>query len=328
MKRLHLIIFVAGSLLLASCKTMDFPSERGEEPTGTADTADVSIYHFEETPELDRSDTQELMGNYLGPGYEQESLFVSEENIAYFVSNENVNTTLEHNLKTGNFSFYKMDGYMGNFEPDLPSPDESQQVAQEYLDRQGLYPENSSQLKLIHQGGLRSARVVNNQRQDIIDKAITLTYGRVIDDRSVLGSGSKIVVQVGHEGEIIGLIRQWQPIRRKEFLTQSELVSEPEARGEAEKVIKEQYGDVEYRIENMFEAYHDNNGQLLQPVYGFETVIEPGQDLEPIRYLCVIPMLKNPPEDLNIRQLDPQARELIRKMQEGQDTDESDGEID
>ena len=70
-------------------------------------------------------------------------------------------------------------------------------------------PKSQKELHLLHSGGLRAD---SPNGQGVIDKMLTLTYGRYLDGVPVIGSGSKIVVHVGDQGEVTGLIHKWREI--------------------------------------------------------------------------------------------------------------------
>lgn len=294
----------------------------------------IYIYTFDKTPELKTEDTKKLIDQFLGDK-DPKDVVKSEENIVYYYGKDDVSARVEQDLKTGNFAFSKgMKSYMGNVEPILPSASESVKIAENYMRTNGFLPKNQGELTLIHQGGLRSTGVVNgNKAGKIIDKLITLTYGRVLDSLTVIGPGSKIIVNIGNKSEIVGMTRRWREFspQAKKLVTPQEMISMEEATALAKKQIATEFGEkTAFTINSSGKAYFDNNGTILQPVYVFSTtitVLGNGQgstkNNQPITYLCVIEALKNSPEPLRLTQIDPRAKETIKATIKGAPIDTS-----
>jgi len=310
----------------ASCK-----NRRGEQ-SGQP----VYIYSLETPSGLSKESTRALITKFTGdkdPG----ELVQSDDSILYYVSKNDLNTTFEQDLKTGNFTFNKsMNRYMGDYAPKLPDMNQAVEISEKFLRENQLYPQNGAELKLVHKGGLRSQGVVDGKKGGpIVDKLITLTYGRVLDSLPVIGAGSKIVVNLGDSGEVAGMVRRWREVKpgqRKEVAPE-EMFTEEEATELARRQIATEYGaNTPYKINTVSKAYYDNNGRILQPVYSFETTItlEGDKNTRPFSYLCVIPMLKNSPEPLQLITVDARAKELIksRKAGEKDSTDRKDPKTD
>jgi hypothetical protein len=237
-----------------------------------------------------------------------------------------VSETFEHDLNNGNFTFNKsMKKYGGDYAPRLPGKDEARKLAEEFLRGNSLMPKNRDELTLVHFGGLRSSSVIGGKKAGpVIDKLVTLSYGRTIDQVPVIGPGSKLVVSLGEKGEVMGMIRRWRelaPGSRKEVQAE-ETVSQQEAEELAKRQILSEYGEgTEYKVLGSGKAYYDNNGTILQPVYTFETAITlRDQKVKPFNYLCVIPALKKSPEPLNLTAVDPKAKEMIKNIKQGEVT--------
>jgi hypothetical protein len=305
-------IIAFGFASLSACKcNQSRPPLSGEQP--------VYIYEFEKTAPLTADNTKKLISNFLGDLKTTDLTVSKDENIAYFVSPEDVNTTLEEDLNNGNFAFTKLNNaYLGDLKPQLPAPAEAIKISDKFLRDKGMFPKNPGEFKLVHTGGLRA----QSMGGPIIDKMITLTYGRMIDSLQVIGAGSKIVVNVGDKGEVVGMIHRWRELNlagRKEVKAE-EVISQQEAEALAKRQIIQEFGQqATYDIKTITKSYYDNNGSILQPVYAFETVVNlhgRDKDLKPLPYLCVIPILKNSPEPLNLTRLDPQAKENLQTIEQ------------
>jgi hypothetical protein len=284
----------------------------------------VYVYTFQTPQGLSTDNARNLITTFLGEK-QPEGLVRSAENIVYFSSKDDLNATFEQDLNNGNFTFNKsMKSYLGDYAPRLPIAGGAIKIAEDFMKQNKLFPANSAQLKLVHQGGLRSQSVVDGQRGGpVIDKLITLTYGRVVDSMPVIGPGSKIVVHVGDQGQVMGMIHRWRELApQRNQVSPGALLTQQEAEGQARKQISSEYGpQSSYTVKVVSKAYYDNNGRILQPVYCFETVVTlGGQDkyVKPFEYLCVISMLKNSPEPLQFVTVDSKARDLIRTSTKGQ----------
>lgn len=313
MKRSSTLIFCASLIcLLASCKSC----QRMETQ------APLYIYTFEQTASFNMDSTKGLIERMTGEK-DLTNLIKSDENKVYFTSNTDLNTNLEHDLNTGNFTYNKGLGkYLNNYVPKLPSSKEAQKIVDDFLSAQKLAPRNQAEFKLLHEGGWRSTTTDGKNQGVVVDKILKLTYGRVLDSLPVIGSGSKIIVKVGENGEILGMIRRWRELNlsTKKQLERAEMNNQETAESLAKQQIVSEFGaQSTFTIKSVSKAYYDNNGNILQPVYAFETVITLNdKNIPPINYLCVIPLLKNSPEPLNLTKIDGRAKELIKNVQRGQ----------
>ena len=320
MKRTLLILIgVAVTLTLFSCR-------RTQPPTPPPPSKEnVFVYSFEEAPGKTVDDSKKLIEKFLGKR-DVGDLYKSDENTVYFVSQEDVSETFENDLNNGNFTFNRsMKAYLGTNAPQLPGKDEAIRLAEEFLNNNGLTPKDRNQLRLVHFGGLRSAMVIEGKTAGpVIDKLVTVTYGRKVDEVPVVGPGSKVVVHLGNKGEVMGAIYRWRELNTsgRKQIQPEEMISQQEAEELAKRQVLAEYGqETSYRILGSGKAYYDNNARMLQPVYTFEVEINMQQKdryVQPFNYLCVIPLLRNPPEPLNLIAIDPRAKELIKTMRSGE----------
>ena len=277
------------------------------------------IYSFEKTAVQNPEDSRKLITEYLGTQNPHQPVFSRDDNTVYYVDDSDLNTTFEQNLGNGNFSFSKVTtGYM-NTTPQLPEREAAEKIAQRYLTEKGLYPKNGNELKLVHSGGVRSQNVINGTKAGtIVDHLLTFTYGRMIDSLPVIGAGSKIIVQVGDKGEVYGVTRQWREVtyQNRKLVAPTEMISEAIAKERAAEQIRSEFGaNSRFEITSTKKSYYDGNGNILQPVYAFNTMIymdDPNATAQPVRYLCIISMLKNSPEPIGLTALDPRAKTMIR----------------
>ena len=300
-----------------SCKCNSTPQNNGEQ---------LYLYSFEKTPPVTTDKSKQMITDYLGIKDVHDLTIDKDENVAYFVSDEDVNTTFEQNLTNGNFEFSKLTKSYGELVPKLPSKDEAVKIADNFMRSKNLLPKEMSQFVLVHNGGVRSQSVLDGKKAGpVVDKLITLTYSRVVDSLAVIGSGSKIIINIGDTGQVVGMTRRWRELNmgEKKQVKSEEMITKAEAEEQAKKQVQTEFGQAPYEIRSSAKSYYDGNGNYMQPVWAFDVMVNLSQrdkNAQSVRYLCVIPMLKNSPEPLRLNVLDPRAKELIKTIQPGRDS--------
>lgn len=222
------------------------------------------------------------------------------------------------NSAKGRLSFSKSTkSYEDDFKPRLADVATAQKNAEKFLADNDLNPKNLSELKLIHAGGLRASSADDGQ---IIDKMQTFTYGRVIDGVPVSGNGSRIVVNVGDKGEVLGVSKSWKelsPTTTARKVNTSEIKSQADAQKEFGQLVNFNFGaGVSPQIKSIQKMYFDGGDSYIQPAYFFETIVTvTGADgkKEQQPFLGVVPMLKKAPEAINpdptqVKSISKQAR--------------------
>ena len=216
-------------------------------------------------------------------------------------------------LSNGSLSFSKgIKDYLGDARPELPPDQSVEGIAQDFLQKFNLMPQRKDEIKLLHVGGLRA----DTPKGEIIDKMKTITYGRVVDSIPVIGSGSKIIVHVGHKGEVTGLVLRWKELSgaNKKAIKVSELLDEKEAAETFKKSIEREFGkEAKVTIKNQRMVYYDGGGNYLQPAFAFESEISMESLKNTIPYLGIIQALKESPERITLLDVPNEAMKLIGK---------------
>ncbi len=178
-------------------------------------------------------------------------------------------------------------------------------------------PKSKKELHMLHSGGLR-ADLPNGK--GVIDKMRTVTYGRYLDEIPVIGSGSKIVVHVGAQGEVTGLLHKWREISqdKKRPVKPEEMISKEEAEKKFKKTITSQFGKNAIATINKIKLiYYDGDGGYIQPAYGIESTVKvelSKKNINMIPYLHIVTALKKPPENINLLEVSKDALRLINKL--------------
>lgn len=277
-------------------------------------TDNLVVYNFQRTEPATIDTTKSYMKQFL-PNESSDRLEISDTNIIRYVSARDVNTTLEHNVVTGDVSFNRnFNRYLGSFVPKLPETDAALKYARAFLEENKLMPQNPEELKVAHVGGLRTTSILSTGRPGpVVDKLVTLTFSRELNGVPVIGAGSKLVVNIGDSGEIIGVTKRWRELDKAYKLDAAEVFTEKEALELSKRQILSEFGE-KSRVEIVQTqiAYFDNNGDTLQPVFAFQTRIQGAdQKLPPVDYVSIVPAMRKPIEDLKLLEIDPNATKLI-----------------
>lgn len=209
---------------------------------------------------------------------------------------------------TGDFSFSKgFKDYANDRETSgLPSKEKAPDLAKKYLSDLGLMPEKQDELVVRHVGGLRQVDVKDGKPTAELDKLVTVHFGRQIDGIDVGGPGSKIVVDLGANGELVGVHRRWIEVTEEkkndaDLKGQSEVVSDLKSkiRGEAKNAKKADSSAPDF-------GYYDDGKGNIEPAYffdaelaydGFDAEGKPATQKE--KYHGVVPALKGSKADFD-----------------------------
>jgi len=225
----------------------------------------------------------------------------------------------EQDLNKGKLSFNKgMKTYLDKGGRSLPSQKQANSISLKFLNESGLAPANKEELKMMHSGGLRAAEAGSTK---VIDVMRTVTYGRMLNGVPVYGAGSKIVVQVGNQGEIVGATSRWKEVSQnsKRTAKKSEMKSAREAEVEMKRRLLTDFGKgTKAEIKNMSLAYYDGGKTYIQPAFFFqiEMNIPQVKDAPAVKfdYMGIVPALKNAPEAIEVMQTPPAAKSKIEKL--------------
>lgn len=99
--------------------------------------------------------------------------------------------------------------------PNLPKdPERARELARAHLSDLGLLPAQR-QLRFDRVGGLAMAVVHEDGSTAQFEKLVSVRFGRVHGDVDTEGPGSRIVVQLGKDGRLQGLVWQWEKFDRR-----------------------------------------------------------------------------------------------------------------
>lgn len=234
----------------------------------------------------------------------------------YATLKEDPSAYFRMDTSTGDFSFSKG---LADYEDlsdtkGLPGKDEAIDLALMHLERLGLMPKDGDQLVVQAVGGVgMSAQDEKGVVRDF-EKLTSVHFGRQIDGIEVGGPGSKIVVHLGHNGELVGLHKRWIELRAMEKVSRESFLKEGEVKERALKHLQTEWSKASKIATALPEpGYFDDGKGHIEPVYFVQAKIQHELDgvrdadnQEPAPYLGVIPALRYSVADL--RQLAPATK--------------------
>lgn len=139
------------------------------------------------------------------------ALVDDKSNHMIYVSKKDPSAHFRIDKMTGDLSFNKgLQQYLGDGAiTGLPTKDQAAELAKRHLTNLGLMPEKQGEMVVRHIGGLKQVDVTADGKATERDRLVTVHFGRQIDGIDVGGPGSKIVVDLGANGELVGLTRRW-----------------------------------------------------------------------------------------------------------------------
>jgi hypothetical protein len=101
--------------------------------------------------------------------------------------------------------------------PGLPSQQLAPELAQQYLSKLDYLPKDKGELVLENVGGLGMAMAKDGKSSVKYQKLVTVFFRRNLDGIRVQGRGSRMVVHLGKEATLAGLIRNWPEVKANEI---------------------------------------------------------------------------------------------------------------
>jgi hypothetical protein len=167
------------------------------------------------------------------------------------------------------------------YKPELPSDEEATDIALDYLKRNNWLPEDMI-LDGVHRNEFERVEGEKDGKKTRHPNHICVDFRASLNQLNTYGPGAKVKVFIGHEGEVIGVLRAARTLREYEEFP---LLS----RADLEEVLQSKLGVPLEKIELMDAklAYHAEsfvlNSRFVQPVYVFElaTLVESKRQEEP-----------------------------------------------
>lgn len=134
-------------------------------------------------------------------------------------SKEDSSAVFDVEIMTGAFLFNTgLKKYAGERNtPGLPLKSKAPELALEHLAKLKYLPKNSEELVVKNVGGLGMSLAKEGKISEKYQKLVTVLFGRVLDGVPVQGRGSRIVVHLGDNASLVGLIKHWPEVKAKKI---------------------------------------------------------------------------------------------------------------
>ena len=270
--------------------------------------ADLRVYKLQ-PPKLTRGAFDGLVGRLL-PAVQRGEV-VTAGNV---IARSDAANFIMLDTKSGLFS---MSRGMANQIDDKPGklPDDAQatDVALAFLKQNELGPRNGKEMVLARVGHIRSQSFdpKSGAKGPIRDQMVTVNFSRLVDGTEVVGDASKMIVQIGDGGEVVGAGINWRelgdakPVGAKGLRTAEQLQQDIQAFISREMNMA---SAVDVKQVGLF--YYDNGGEFLQPVIGYEALVREGR--QTLRYFGQTALLRTPAEQVGPDAVTPRMRETVK----------------
>lgn len=175
------------------------------------------------------------------------------------------------NTITGDFSFSKgFSSIIGDFDtPNLPGNKAAVQMAIKHLQALDLMPLHPEEMFIQHIGGLRAGKVNEDGSTGHYDKVVTVHFGRRLDGIDVSGPGSKIVVHLGSNGQLLGMHRRWIETESVD-LNDNEFINQNQVFLNVANHLADEWDQAQKIESTTPEAgYYDDGNGNIEPAYFF-----------------------------------------------------------
>ncbi|NTU58652.1 MAG: hypothetical protein HGB00_07005 [Chlorobiaceae bacterium] len=187
-----------------------------------------------------------------------------------FTSPEDPSAVFDIDPTTGSFLLnYGFKKYTHEFSTlNLPSASQAPELARKHLAETGFLPANEREMVVGHVGGLNLGVTKYGRSTGDYKKLVTVQYNRVLEGLPVQGPGSRIIVHLGEDGALAGLIRNWPDVTAK-AIAKSELKSNAVISKEIRQQLRLTAGDAkEIAIRQAsLVLYDDGRGTIEPAVY-------------------------------------------------------------
>ena len=174
--------------------------------------------------------------------------------------------------------------------------DQALKAAEKFIIAQKLLPSDGSVVEPKSMMTLSNTSVTADGKSTTVDVLQTVVFQRSMDKKPVMGLGSQLVVDLADRGNVVGLNRTWNALKKSalkpEFRTDAEVYDAIDA------LIKERLpGAQKVSVEKPRLVYYGNDTKYVQPAYFFTAVIS-GDNVENSYFAGIVAAAKNAPEEV------------------------------
>lgn len=177
--------------------------------------------------------------------------------------------SFEMDKRSGNFLY---NGGLAEYKNDSDTPmliteEKADAMALGHLEKLDLFP-NKQELNLVNIGGLNMAVLKEDGTTEVFKKLVTVRYNRKLSDVPVIGE-SRIIVQMGTNGKLAGLIYYWGEILEKINIESDDVLADKNIKREIESRLRAASTDSKKIIVQKvdFVLYDDGKGHIEPAFY-------------------------------------------------------------
>lgn len=151
---------------------------------------------------------------------------------------------------------------------ELPSSKRAPYVASGYLADLGYLPKNEAEMVLERVGGLGMSAAKEGEPTEKFDKIVTVFFRRTLNNLTVQGRGSRIIIHLGERGSLVGLIRNWSEVIPQK-VSKEQCKGDDRIRREIEHRLGKMAGEAEEIIVRRAELvlFDDGRGVIEPAIY-------------------------------------------------------------
>lgn len=235
-----------------------------------------------------------MLTEVSGKSLNFERLMDMKNGLMLLRNEEDPSALFEMDTRSGSFLYngglkeYKEDGST----PNLITGREAESIALQHLEILGLMP-NRQELRLVNIGGLNMAVLREDGSTEVYNKLVTVRYDRILSGLNIMGA-SRIIVHMGTNGRLAGLIFNWGEVVGRKRIEPTELLTDNEIKEKLESRLMEAARDAKRIIVQKVDLvlYDDGRGQI-EPSYHVQANLfyEVSYD---VPYDYYIPILREP----------------------------------
>lgn len=187
------------------------------------------------------------------------------------------------NPRSGYLSFDRgladqIDGKAGN----LPDEQAAQKLALDFFAKLNVMPAGADELVFDRSSRMFSASFdpATGQQGRALPQVLVLYFARQLDGIRVTGPGSKLIARFGDGGEIVGGTVRWRKATRLDGAETYGLRPVEQLQKDIAAFLRREQNQAKtITVQSMGLSYFDQDGKFIQPVIGYEAVIQRGENL-------------------------------------------------
>ncbi|MCK4783809.1 MAG: hypothetical protein KAV87_08680, partial [Desulfobacteraceae bacterium] len=194
-----------------------------------------------------------------------------EEGVAVLRNERDPSASFEMDKRSGSFLY---NGGLADYKKDASTPnliarEKAESMALQHLEKLGLLLDKE-ELKHAHTGGLGMAVLKEDGSTEKYDKLVTVRYDRILSGLPVMGA-SRIVVHMGENGKLAGLIFNWGEVTEGKKIESDLLLADEEIKRALEGRLMAAARDAKRIIVEKADLvlYDDGKGKM-EPAYHVE----------------------------------------------------------